>query len=357
MLDAFGIRTEVRAVIATTRPSRSPVTVLLITLAALALAGSACTPSAGPLGTPSTPAPSTDASVVVPTNDATPGTPAPTATAVASTATPTTTPAPTTTETIIVRNYFFLGFTTDYQVGAGGLVPVLRVIPKTQAVGAAALRALFASPTAKEQGAAPGIFTEIPDVTRLLGLTITDGVATVNLSSEFALHQEFGGISDRGRLAQVVYTLTQFPTVTGVFFQLDGVAVTSFRDAGMSLANPLTRADFQALPPTVPALIPSIFMDRPAWGAAAANPVIVSGVANVFEATFRVQLRDANGSLLVDRQVMASCGTGCWGDFSVSIPYTVIKAQWGKVRVFDLSAKDGTPQDSIQYPVWLVPAA
>jgi len=347
MLDAFGIRTEVRAVITTSRPSRSPVTVLLITLAALALAGSACTPSAGPLGTPSTPAPSTDASVEVPTNDATPGTPAPTATAVPATATATATatrtPTPTTTETLIVRNYFFMGSFT----GSGGLVPVLREVPKTQAVGGAALRALLAGLADKELAASPAMYTDIPASTRLLGLTIAGGVATVDLSSEFAL--DSASLADRGRLAQVVYTLTQFSTVDGVSFELDGAPIASFSAAGISLAKPVTRADFRAT-------LPNIFVDRPAWGAAAGNPVTVSGVANVFEATFRVQLRDANGSLLVDRQVMASCGTGCWGDFSVSIPYTVIKAQWGKVRVFDLSAKDGSPQDSTQHPVWLVPA-
>ncbi len=352
--------------ITTVRPTRSPITFILV-LGVLAFTGSACTPSAGPLGTPSTPAPSADASVEIPTNDATPGTPAPSDTTAPSspaatpsaapataTAAATPTPAPTTTETVVIRNYFFLGGRDASLLnrpasftGSGGLVPVLRDIPRTQAIGNAALRALLAGPSTKELAASPAMYTDIPAGTRLLGLTIANGVATVDLSSEFAL--DSAAAADLGRLAQVVYTLTQFSTVNGVAFELDGAPITSFSAAGISLAHPVTRADLRAV-------LPNIFVDRPAWGAAAGNPVKVSGVASVFEATFRMQLKNAKGGLLVDRQVMASCGTGCWGDFSISIAYSVTQAQWGTLRVFDLSAKDGSPRDVTEYPIWLVPA-
>ena len=342
MLDAFGTRREVRAVIATVHPTRTPVLVILLAL--LALAGSACTPATGQLGTPSTPAPSVDASVEIPSTDATPGTPAPSDSAspapsgpsspstAPATATPT--PAPSTTATIVVRAYFYLGSFT----GSGGLVPVLREVPKTQAVGGAAVRALIAGPSAKELAATPAMYTDIPDGTRLLGLSIANGVATVNLSSEFQVATGSG--KPALRLAQVAYTLTQFPTVTSVLFQVEGVAMTG---------STVTRDSYQAA-------LPNIFVDRPAWGAAAGNPVKVQGVANVFEATFRVQVKDAKGGTLVDRQVMASCGTGCWGDFSATIAYGVAKAQWGTLRVFDLSARDGSAQDVTEYPIWLTPA-
>jgi hypothetical protein len=346
MLEAFGTRTEVRTVATPVRPTRAPVLVSLVAL--LAIAGSACTPATGQLGTPSTPAPSADASVEIPSTDATPGTPAPSDSATPTpsgpaspskapaTTTPTATPttAPSTSATIVVRAYFYLGSFT----GSGGLVPVLREVPKTQAVGGAALRALIAGPSAKELAATPAMYTDIPDGTRLLGLSIANGVATVNLSSEFQVSTGSG--KPALRLAQVAYTLTQFSTVTSVLFQVEGVAMTG---------STVTRDSYQAE-------LPNIFVDRPAWGAAAGNPVKIQGVANVFEATFRVQIKDAKGGTLVDRQVMASCGTGCWGDFSVSIAYNVSKAQWGTLRVFDLSARDGSAQDVTEYPVWLTPA-
>lgn len=333
------------------RTARTPLSILL--LAILSLAGAACTPTAGPLGTPAAPQPSADASVEVPSGDATAGVPSPSASAVPTpsaiptgvqpTPASTATPAPSPTGTTIVRAYFYLGSFT----GSGGLVPVLRVVPLTQAVASAAMRALLAGPSATELAARPAMYTDVPDGTRLLGLSIKNGVATVDLSSEFEL--DAGTKSDIGRLAQVVYTLTQFSTVTSVTFELDGVPVTSFSSAGIVLDHPVGRADYRDQ-------LPAIFVDRPAWGAAAGNPAKVSGVANVFEATFRIQIRGASGGLLADQQVMASCGTGCWGTFSASVPYTVAKAQWGTLRVFDLSAKDGTPVDVTEYPVWLVPA-
>jgi hypothetical protein len=318
-----------------------PVTALLALAAALALIG--CTPTAGSLGTPSSPAPTGDASVAPPSGDATPGptaaastTPAPAPPSPSSSAaspTPaaaTVTAAPVPSGTALVRAYFVLG--------AGGLVPVLRTIPATTGVAAAAMRQLIAGPTATELGANPAIGSAVPPSTRLLGLAITNGVATVNLSSEFLTG--YSPSAPDARYGQVVYTLTQFTTVKSVVLQFDGQASSGI--AGQRSANQ-------------DQLLRAISVDHPAWGAGAAHPVLVSGVANVFEATFRVQVKDANAKVLADQQVTASCGTGCWGAFSTSVAYAVTKAQWGTLRVFDLSAKDGTPENVTEYPVWLTP--
>ena len=75
------------------------------------------------------------------------------------------------------------------------------------------------------------------------------------------------------------------------------------------------------------------------------NPARVTGIANVFEATFLVALLDAGGQELFDQPVMATCGTGCRGTFDVTIRYTVA-GQWGTLRVYNLSAKDGCPRTS-----------
>jgi germination protein M len=336
-------------VIPTVRTTRAHLAILL--LGVTSLAGAACTPTAGPLGTPSSPNSTSEAPFVVPSIDATPGTPAPSVAmspgtsdaATPSTLPPTAVPtsAPSTAETTIVRAYFFLGSLT----GSGGLVPVLREVPQTQAVATAAMRALLVGPSPQEMAAKPAISTTIPHGTQILGLKIGGGVATVNLSREFL--SDLAPPTVEQRLAQVVYTLTQFQTVTSVHFQIEGSDSYSF--GYFALGSDPGRASFTAQ-------LPAIFVDRPALGAAAGNPVTVSGTANVFEATFRVQLLGATHGLLVDRQVMASCGTGCWGDFSATIPYQVSQAQWGTLRVFDPSAKDGSQQNVTEYPVWLVPA-
>ena len=329
------------------RTAGRPVTALLALAAALALVG--CTPTAGPLGSPSSPAPTGDASVAPPSGDATPGptgqasptaaapatsAPASSPTSSAASATPaapTPTASPTASGTTLVRAYFVLGQT--------GLVPVLRTIPATTGVAAAAMRQLIAGPSADELDANPALRSAVPASTRLLGLAIKSGVATVNLSSEF--QAGYSQSAPDARYGQVVYTLTQFATVKSVVFQFDGQPASGIAGQRSAYQGQLLRA---------------IFVDHPAWGAGAGNPVVVSGVANVFEAVFRVQAEDAKGKVLADQQVMASCGTGCWGTFSTSVPYTVAKAQWGTLRVFDLSAKDGSTVDVTEYPVWLTPA-
>ena len=226
------------------------------------------------------------------------------------------------------------------------LVPVRRQIDETRAVGRAALNALFEGPTAEESAASPPLTTTIPDGTLLLGLDIADGLATVDLSREF--ESGGGSASMFGRLAQVVYTLTQFPTVKQVAFELDGERVTVFSGEGIVLDGPSDREDYEAF-------LPSVFVERPTWGATLGNPVRVSGIANVFEAVFFVEVRDADGDTLAEERVMATCGTGCWGTFEVSIPYDVSSRQDGSVVTYNLSAMDGSIEDERSYPVTLVP--
>jgi hypothetical protein len=244
---------------------------------------------------------------------------------------------------MIVRSYFVLGG----EPGFVGLVPVLRIVPKTVAVATAAMNALLRGPdpdVARERT----ITTAIPDGTRLLSLAIKSGVATVDLSTEF---DSGGGTSSmQYRLAQVVYTLTQFSTVRSVVFQIEGQTVTVFGSEGIVLDGPVGRADYTDQ-------LPAIFVDRPAYGAALSNPAEVSGSADVFEATFRVAILDASGTSIADAQVMATCGTGCRGTFDVTVRYAVAKAQWGTLRVYDRSAKDGTPENTRDYPVWLTPSS
>ncbi len=244
-------------------------------------------------------------------------------------------------ETMIVRAYYILGG----EVGVDGLVPTLRVVPRTSGVARAAMDALLDGGTIRD--ANQEISTAIPPGTTLLGVSIKDGIATVDLSGEF----EVGGGSTSGfrRLGQVVYTLTQFSNVRAVLFQVEGRTVTTFGSGGIVLDGPQARSDFEDL-------LPSMFVDRPALDAAIGNPARVTGTANVFEATFRIAILDGAGNSLVDEHAMASCGTGCRGAFDVTLQYDVAKAQWDTLRVYFESAKDGQPEDIHDYPVWLTPA-
>lgn len=244
-------------------------------------------------------------------------------------------------ETMVIRAYYVL----DGDQGVEGLVPTLRVVPKTAAVARAALEALLDPEATLDRYRR--LSSAIPSGTKLLGIAIKDGIATVDLSREF----ESGGGSSSSfyRLGQVVYTLTQFSTVNAVRFEVEGRTVTTFGSEGIILEGPQARTDFEDQ-------LPSIFVDRPAFGAAAGNPVRITGNANVFEASFLVAIIDGSGKVLVEQPAMATCGTGCRGTFDVTLRYTVAKAQWGTLRVYFGSAKDGRPEDVRDYPVWLTPA-
>ncbi|HET7030928.1 MAG TPA: GerMN domain-containing protein [Candidatus Limnocylindrales bacterium] len=265
---------------------------------------------------------------------------------------------------MIVRAYFLL------RDGSGGevvneptLVPVLRTVPKSTATATAAMKALLAGPSAKERAATLPLKTLIPTGSKLLGVEISGGLATVDLSAEFASFSpddawDLGAFSLRGRLAQVVYTLTQFPTVDRVTFELEGKPVKALfgiadpesgSSEAIALDKPVTRATYRDH------YLPLIFVDRPAWGAALPNPGRVTGLANVFEAQFRMALLDRNDKVLIDRPVLASAGTGTWGTFDVRLSYEVSTAQWGTLRVWDISEFSGRSVAVREYPVYLRP--
>jgi germination protein M len=323
-------------------------TVSLSLAVLLAAAVVACGGGSGGLGTlpPSSPSPAPSGPASSP--DATPGTGSPSPTAPSVTPPPGS-PAPSDAPaspppvgTTIVRAYFWLGGDEHSE----GLVPVLREVPTTQAVARAAIEELLRGPAGREVMDGAGISTAVPDGTDLLGISIEGGVATIDLSGEFA--SGGGSMSTMVRLAQVVYTLTQFPTVQRVILWIDGDLVTVFGSEGLVLDGPVARADFTDL-------LPDIWVDRPAWGAALNNPGRITGMANVFEAQFHLAILDGDGRAIFDQPVMASCGTGCWGTFDVTVAYDVPEAQYGAIRVYNLSAADGSVESIRDYPVWLTP--
>ena len=313
---------------------------LAILVATVALA--ACNTGTGPLGT--VPAASTgpEPSVVQGSPDVTPEPSVEPSDEPSVEPSGSTSPSPSTgtTGTTIVRAYFWLGG----DPGTAGLVAVLRTVPGTKAVASAAMNALLAGPTSAE--GSREITTAVPDGSQLLGLTIKDGVATVDLSSEF--ESGGGSASVLTRLGQVVYTLTQFPSVKSVLFQIEGKTVTVFGSEGVTLDGPVGRADYVQL-------LPAIWVDRPAYGAAIGNPAHVTGSADVFEATFRISILDGSGKVIADQQVMATCGSGCRGTFDTTIAYNITKAQYGTLHVYEPSAKDGSPVNVRDYRVWLTP--
>jgi hypothetical protein len=202
-----------------------------------------------------------------------------------------------------------------------------------------AVEELLAGPTAAEVRA--GLGSAIPAGTEVHEVDIADGVATVDLSKRF---ESGGGSASMSlRVAQVVLTLTQFPTVDSVAFQLDGRDVTAIGGEGVVVDPPLDRADVEDA-------LPAILVEDPAPGDRLDSTVELSGTANVFEAVLEVELR-ARGRLLDHAPVTASAGTGTRGTWSASLESDAQGA--ATIVVFSRSPKDGAAINRVAIPIVL----
>lgn len=220
--------------------------------------------------------------------------------------------------------------------------PVARTV-QGKGVAAGAVTWLLQGPLRSEQ--AGGLGTTIPAGTRLNGVTVKDGTATVDLSKGYG--SGGGTLSMRTRVAEVVFTLTQFPTISRVSFALDGKPVTSLGGEGISLARPQTRADYESF-------APAVLVETPRWGADASSPLRVTGSANTFEAVFQLELRDPRGKVLVTKRVQATSGSGTRGTFDITLTWTSADRGSGTLKTFVYSAKDGSREDITSIPVRLV---
>ena len=181
---------------------------------------------------------------------------------------------------------------TVYRVQDGALHATEEQVPKTQAVAGAALKAL-------------GVDAPV---------TISDGTASVQLDN-----------ATDEQVAEIVFTLTQFPTVQRV----DVAGQTS-----------LTRD-------SVASFVPPILIDTPAAGATMTPTVRVTGTASVFEATLVVQLVQ-DGKVVEKQTVTATEGAPGRGTFQTTLHGTPGDAT---VQAFAPSAEDGSPQHQVDVPV------
>lgn len=259
--------------------------------------------------------------------------PAPTPTASPSPTSSPTTPVPPTKKTVFVRVYLVRG----EKIGVAG-----RSLQLTDAgVAKQTMTELLKAPNASD--AKYRLTTAIPKGTALLGLSIRNGTATVNLSNRF---QSGGGsLSMQLRVAQVVGTLQQFPTVKRVAFKIDGKAVKSIGGEGVAVSPPVKLGDFENV-------LPAILVEGPTPGQAVTRGFRLFGTANVFEAQFNMRLVQ-DGVTLVSASVMATSGTGTRGTFSKSIRWTGGHSGNATLEVYDISQKDGSKVDLVRIPVTL----
>lgn len=148
-------------------------------------------------------------------------------------------------DTTVVRLYY-LAATDGASSGEGlSLTAVDREIPATPRIARATLQALIDGPTVSEEEGSDALTSAVPASTEVRGVTVDDGLATVDLAGEF--ESGGGSASMHARLAQLVYTATQFPTVDAVALELDGEPVEVFSGEGLLLDGPLGRDEVDGM--------------------------------------------------------------------------------------------------------------
>lgn len=207
-----------------------------------------------------------------------------------------------------------------YFLRYGKVAPVARTVPATAAVATAALRALIGGPTAEERRL--GFTTAVPPGGDAPPIVIANDVATIPLPSSVT----------RPELAQIVYTLTQFPTVH---------AVRSSRMLGDT--PPLTRATFEDL-------TPAILVESPLPGDHVTSPLQVRGTANTFEATFDLEMRNSSGVRIAWRFVTATSGSGERGTFDTTLSFPHTGGPLTLVA-YEPSAANGKPLHVVRIPL------
>ena len=188
--------------------------------------------------------------------------------------------------------------------------------------------------------------TAIPEGTDLLHVGRTDSTLFVDLSSEF--ESGGGSLSMQMRIAQVVYTATQFEGIDAARIMIEGEMVDSVGGEGVMVDRPLTRRDFEGF-------APNVVVETPRPGDEFSPGDVVSGFANVFEANVSFLVLDEDGKEIASDFTTATCGSGCWGDFTKALRFAIDAPQEGRIVALTYSAEDGSPQDEISIPVTLVP--
>ena len=186
-----------------------------------------------------------------------------------------------------------------------------------------------------------GETSAIPQGTELIGVEHDGETALINLNQEF-LGGSDSDESMRLRKAQIVFTATALEGVNGVEILVEGVP---------SGDGVLQRSDFGEVSPP-------IVVESPKIGSEHSSPLVVSGTANVFEANVTIKLEIGTGkdAETIDTFTTATCGSGCRGDFSTEIEFTVDKPTAATLRVFEVSAEDGSRLNEVVLPLRLLPS-
>jgi len=172
----------------------------------------------------------------------------------------------------------------------------------------------------------------------------TEGNTIVADMNEAFLAGAGGLLADMTMLNQLIYSLTWMNEEASVLFTVDDEPVEAFGSEGLGLTDPVDRESFRDDHLHVINLTSPIVQQNN-------GTYLVQGIANVFEATVTIAVLDASGVVVDEQFVTATCGSGCWGEFSTAIDPDLIVPGESSIRVFQYSAEDGSVVDAVTVPI------
>lgn len=110
--------------------------------------------------------------------------------------------------------------TVYYQDKDGCLIPMTRWIQMQQGVARAAVSLCIDSSITREEIAYYGIYPVLPEGTKILGIDLRDGIATIDFNR--ALLNYDSAVSERNIISSLIYTMTEFDTIDKVRILVNG---------------------------------------------------------------------------------------------------------------------------------------
>ena len=110
--------------------------------------------------------------------------------------------------------------TVYYQDGDGCLIPMTRWIQMQQGIARAAVSLGIDSAMAREEVAYYGVYPVLPVDTNILGIDIRDNIATIDFDRHLLNYNN--AAAERNIIASIVYTLTEFKTISLVRILING---------------------------------------------------------------------------------------------------------------------------------------
>lgn len=201
--------------------------------------------------------------------------------------------------------------------------------PKTEAVARKALELLINAKIKDKDAVRP-----IPEDTKVLGISINDGIATVDFSKEIKAFNA-GHSLEAVSIQAITNTLTEFNTINQVKILVEG------KEAG-NLWGHVDITDLKLNRNLDSVYEPSIWVTNIKENDLLTNKTSIKGSMSLFENTMNYRLYDENGNIISEHYVNGKLNGLTRADFDFTIDFKTPNSDKGKLQLFAISAKDGS---------------